>query len=323
MAVKTGYYYKVSVMEKATDRELVYRSELLKSEVVRIVNEKSSINGAYRTIDITLENEDMHTTMDVCSYTNDIFFCRISRQRPNNTLLKRNYDTMKDDAVFTEEEANREGIEMFTFFMLKYNSGILSIVSALGAPTEKVFINLFSKYSDNYYVQLQDIPNRNAINAIYLGEKPEISKIEFDIPVPSGEIMQQLLGWDRDDVTDTIMENSLRTKVVIKGPDRAEIVKDEDAVKAIDKLKEIMDNCRSLKVTGKAKDVKAKEYDLAGEFFGYKIDIPTYEIRESIKYYFSIGDLTAKYRENMLVEFNSNNEMLCAICGRNINEQNI
>lgn len=315
MAIKTIYYYVAQLFDKDTGNEV--ECTLLKNEIISIINTHSNPNGAYHTLDLTIAGDNMRTTLDVSSYLNDMLYCRLSRQRPINSLLKRNYLTLIEDVVLDEVEALDNGIEAFTFSMLDYTTGVFGVVSAMGAPNERTIIRLFDKFSTRYEIELQEIPNIDAIRSVYMGENPTISKIELEMPVPDAEIMQRLFGWERDEITDTVLERGIKAVVCIKSPTREYLVRDEDVPPLIDKLKGILGENNNITVTGKAKDVKAKDYDLKGEYFSYKIDVRTYTIENGVRYDYTIGNLTSIYREKILLSYRANREMICMITGRN------
>ena len=315
MAEKKVYFYSINLYE--VDGERLVPFTQLKALMEEIINSHSVNIGNYKTLDLTTAIEDdLHVMMDVFNYTGDTLFCRLSKQKPYNTVIQRNYSTSECSDVVPQNEQGDKGIEMFTYARLDYNTGILAYVSAQSAPSEKSLISVFEKYKREYKIELVSIPNRNAIDYIYYGESPEISKIEIEIPRPNEDIMQQIFRWDDREIITAVSRNALKAEIVLQSPARECLVYDEDAVSVIDKLRMFGEAYRNVKLTAKANGSRLREYDLRARFFSFPIDIPKYHMANNRRIEYTIEEMLEMYRQNLHFAFESNRTILTTLVGR-------
>lgn len=316
MAEKKVYFYSINLYEVNGNRLLPI--EQLKTLIKDIITENSTQHAGYKTLDLTtVADDDLHIMMDVFYYENDMLFCRLSKQRPYNSLISRDYATSECSDVIPQEEFGNIGIEIYTYCRLDYATGILAYASSQSAPSEKALISLFEKYKNEYKIELVPIPNRDAIDAIYYGQNPEISKIEIEIPTPNVDILQQVLRWDEEEIMQTVSNNTLKAEVVIHAPVRKSLVDNEDALSVIDKLKMFRQAYNNVKLTAKANGSRLREYDLYARFFSYPIDVPKYHMVNNRRVEYTIEQLVEMYRANLHEAFMTNREMLVVLCGRN------
>lgn len=315
MANKKVYFYQVDLYETNGDNKV--DNTKLKEILIEIISNKAVDNDDYLTLDLTIGNDNMHYMMDVFNFRNDTLFCRLSKQRPNNSMLQRNYQTFQQGAVFDNDEALNNGIELYTYCSLDYQTGIFSIVKALGAPVGNILCSIFTKYNFDYYIKLIEIPNADGINRLYLGEESSITKLEFEIPIPPAEVMESVLGWNEDEITNSVLENAATAEIVIKPEYRKKLTGEtEDTQKVIDYIKEKLSRYSKAKVTGKAVQVKTQEYDLFAKYFSFPVDIPTYHILEGERVDYTLEELVNIYKQHINYAFLHNKPLLKTITGR-------
>lgn len=315
MASKKVYFYQVDLYETQGDNKIEYSK--LKERLIEIIENKAVNNQKYLTLDLTIGNEPLHYMMDIFNYKNDTLFCRLSKQRPNNSMLQRNYETYLQEAVFDNDEALNNGIELYTYCSLEYATGIFSIVKALGAPVGSVLCSIFTKFNFDYYIKLIEIPNADGINRLYLGEDSTVTKLEFEIPLPPVEVMENVLHWNEDEITNSVLENAATAEIVIKPEYRRKLTSDtEETQKIIDYIRSKIADYSKAKVTGKAVSVKTQEYDLFAKYFSFPVDIPTYHIVDRERIDYTLEELVDIYKEHINYAFQHNRIVLKTITGR-------
>ena len=150
MASMTVEFFKVVLKNSANNGEEDYK--IIKSIFDEITNQ-STVHGNYKSIDISPEIEpnsvEPKEIMDFFEDQNYLFG-RACRKKMNNAMLKRDYQTLQADEVFTDAESRKQGIEVFTFFLYDYNKGIVSIVNAKGAPGTKALGKAIETYKPEY-----------------------------------------------------------------------------------------------------------------------------------------------------------------------------
>lgn len=316
MAEKKVYFYSINLME--TDGEKSLHVSKLKTIIVDIIKNNSVDLGDYSTIDLSssTEEEGLHIMMDVFDYEHGRLFCRLSRQRPYNSMISRNYMTTKCSNVVPPHEIGRTGIEIFTYGILDYTTGIFAYVSAQSAPSERSLISLFGKYKNEYMIEMVAIPNTDAIEAIYYGKNPQISKLEIEVPVPKATVLEQIFNWDDVDMLAAVTENTLRVSIILQAPTRQSLAVDDDAKSVIDKLREKLDLYNKAKMFAKTEGSRLREYDLRARYFSYYVDIPKYYIQDSKRIEYTIEELIDLYRQNLQEAFETNRTLLTILTGR-------
>lgn len=316
MAEKKVYFYSINLYE--VDGERILPISGLKQLIQEIIDANSTHVSEYRTLDLSTDVDDeLHIMMDIFSYEEGNLFCRFSKQRPYNSMMRRDYRTSECSNVFSMDEIGNKGIEIFTYGRLDYKTGILAYVSAQSAPSERALISMFEKYKKEYKIEMISIPNINAIDSVYYGKNPEISKIEIEMPCPSAEIMQKIFGWDDREILDTVSQNAVKAEIVIQAPTRQRLADNEDAITIIDKFKMLRQAYNNVKLTAKANGNRQREYDLYARFFSYPIDIPKYHMVNGRRVEYTIEQMVDMYRQNLYDAFETNKTSLTTLAGRN------
>lgn len=313
MAQKKVYFYAVHLYNG--DNEKKYSS--IKDILVEIIDQYSKDKSGYKTLDITPFDQVMHSVFDIFEYENNHMFGRLSKQHPSNSYLSRDYTTYDGNEIFPANE-NNSGIENYTFAYMDYSIGVLGIVSAMGAPGEKAFVELFEKYSKQYSIKLVSIPNENAIREIYDGQRPDIAKLEIEVPLPSAEVLRNIFGWRENEVIDSFEKDSLVASVIVKSERRGgKIVRGSKSTRTLmDAVNSIRDKCRKAKMKAESESVKMQEFNLFDNKFSYPIDIVNYHILDGERVYYSINEMVEHYKQNLSQSFNANFRMLTRITNR-------
>lgn len=314
MAEKKVYFFKVTLLDK-TGREVDYRD--IKGIFQEIIEKNGVLHKTYRSLDLTVEDEYTHIIWDVFDYQNERLFGRLSKQQPSNSFLTRDYSTLEKEDVNIPDET-RAGIEKYTYGVLDYPTGIFSIVSALGAPTEKVIANALWKYNTNYMVQIVPIPNADAISLIYTGEDSVVTRVEVEVPLPEAGFLEDVLGWKEKDILDSLEQRNLKMGLYIKSPEkRGRIARDSDETKKIlDCILGQMRKYSKARVKAKTRKVKMREYDLFEDNFSNPIDISSYHIVGRKRVYYTVDQLVDLYRHKIVESFEENKKLLTAVIKR-------
>lgn len=313
MAQKKVYFYEAHLYYR--DKEVAYSG--IKDVLVDIINNKSIDKGNYKSLDITPFDQPMHSIFDFFEYDKNHMFGRLSKQHPNNSYLSRDYTTYDGSEIFPANAGN-SGIENYTFAYMDYSIGILGIVSAMGAPGEKAFVDLFEKYSEEYRVKLIPIPNGSAIQEIYEGNNSNIAQFEVEVPLPTPKVLRNIFKWEEDEIYDAFEKDSLVAMIAVKSQYRGgKIAKGSKATRVImDAITTLRDDCRKAKMKAQSETVKLQEFNLFDNKFSYPIDIANYHIVDGERMYYTINQMVDQYKQNLAESFNTNFRMLTRITGR-------
>lgn len=287
----------------------------IKDLLVAIIEEKAVAVDDFWVLDLTRENE-LHYVADIFSYKNNKLFMRLSSQKPSGGYLRRDYITSVPEGVLEGSSEDKKGIEVYTYALLDYETGIFSIVNQKSAPSNRIINYFFAKYNDNYYMEFTPIPNPDGISRIYGAEEPRISQIEIEVPVPSAEVLEQMFGWNAKEIMN-IQGNGLKATMKLSSLDRRVITDTEDETKGlIDCIKSRIFDYTKAKVRAKASGVKTREYSFFDENFNYPVEIPSYAVISGQKHFYSADELIPIYRDNLQMAYNENKGLLRTISDR-------
>ena len=318
MSVKKVYFFKIDVLN-IEEKEVDYH--VIKDEIVKIVSENSHDQNNYKCLDITINLGDLHSVIDIFEYQNSRLYCRLSKQKPGNNFIGRNYQNYEKKDIVDSNDHENNGIEQYTFAMINYQIGVACVAFSKGAPNEKALEQMFDKYSDEYKIQLIPIPNEHGIDRIYGSENSDILNLEIDVPLPNGEALEDLFGWNPTNIINTIGERNLKASVCLKSNmNRGSITRIDEEVKGI--IDAVKEKCREnryikAKMRARTKTVKARDYNFFYENFSYPIDINTYHIEDYKKVYYTVDELVEIFKKHMKLAYRESIEMSSRIINRN------
>ena len=310
MATKSMYFYKVTLVNSASDKELPI--DRMREEINKILD-KNMNNDA---IDLTLDTAEP-IIMDVLARNGEYLFARLSKKKQSNSVQKRDYSTLKNSPVLTPVEEQSHGIELFAYCILGYSHGILSLAKAQGAPQENALDRLFSIFNSNYKLQIDDIPNAQLIDELYNGKTPEINGITIEIPTPTAEVLKNLFQVDDKQILNSIYENTQSIVICAKPEFRDSILSGKNKVRTF--IDNMLNKKEFKKIIIDAKPtpgVKKKEYDLYEKYFKYPFEIKENHTVNRKKVEYTRDEMKQQYFEIMSKIYRDYKEVIIGICGR-------
>lgn len=306
-------YYKVELHSDGGEENY----HKIKDELIKVVDSNAMVNDKLHIVELYDEG-GLHVIADIFDYKNDFLFMRLSGQKPTGAYIQRDYKNNIPKPVFNGKSEDERGIESYTYVFFKYCTGILEIVNQIGAPNYKKMNDLFTKYTENYYLKFSPIPNPNGIDLIYGKKESSISKIEIEVPVPNAEALERIFGWRTQDILD-FQQDSLKAVLELSGIDRKKLTDNaEKTDKLIDVVKGTITNgIRKAKLRGKIDGKKMQDYNFFDENFTFPVDIRTYRIDGGRKVYLTAKELISQYKDNLEMAYNENEDLLRMISNRN------
>lgn len=111
MASMTTEFYKIVLVARANDKEINYK--MIKDIITKVISENAIDNDEYKSIDLSpdvlptsIEPKEIMDIFDDDKY----LFGRITRKKANNTVIKREYSTLKANNVFEDSEVIDKGM---------------------------------------------------------------------------------------------------------------------------------------------------------------------------------------------------------------------
>lgn len=310
MSKKSVYLFKVVISSTRTREEVPighYRD--LFSQVLTNAN-------ANKALDLTYNQDPMY--MDIIENTDEYLFARLGRKRLNNSMQKRDYDTGAITDVLAPDEIISTGIESFTYCILGYSHGILSLVNSKGAPRDDIFSKMFALYMNSYILDTESLPNNDCIRELRNGRAPVINQIHFDIAQPGPQIMQHLMGFNDDQVIEEVCRKTSSLVIDVKPEYRGKLIDDPTLIeKIIDAFRNSRNRYNTVKIRGK-KDGRGsqKEYDLYETYFKYQIDVAETRQEGGRRVEVNKDTLQRAYRSAMMNNYDENKAVILAMSNR-------
>lgn len=311
MSTKNIYLFKVVIRDTQTNTEVPVN--LFKGLFQEIFNRES------RNSALKLTYEDTEPMMlDILEDTNEYLFARLNRKRPNNSMQKRNYNTYLTTDVLQPDEIGSNGVELFTYCILGYSHGILSIVNSKGAPNEGALARVFSRYNNRFSLETEAIPNQDLINELINGRAPEINKVQIDIAQPDAQILQELFGFNDAEVLEAVGQNTSSIVFEVKPNFRGALSNDVNVItRLVRALQQNHNRYNSVVLSGKkSTGERQRQYDLYEEYFKYPINVSEYRQENGQKTEREKELILRDYKGNMMNVYNQYKDIILAVSNR-------
>lgn len=318
MASMTTEFYKMKLYESCSKQEIDFK--FVRTMFEEVFQKYAVNNGDYKSIDLSPDikplNIEPKEIMDIFE-DEKYLFGRLGRKKANNAMQKRDYGTLKAESVFSANEVEDKGLETFTFFILDYNKGIVSVVNTKGAPNIKAFNALCENYYKDYELDFDSIPNEEGIAVLYGASTPEISKLEFEIPSPNAEFLQSVLGLDEEIIKEMIQDSVYSSVITLKAIPYGKLLSKKEKVRQVlDILVEKKENYSKALIRGNAENFGSRNFDLHAKYFTYPIEIKRHRIIQGKKVEYSLLELAEQYKHGLHMAYESNYDIVNAIANR-------
>ena len=151
-------------------------------------NKMQSLSNGNKAISVNFSSGT--DIVEVLDYTNHCAFVKIGQQNPSNTVALRDQETLETEEV---PMAENQLLELFTYCLIDFETGIISYISISGAPRVSTIRTLFDHYflhTESIVTKLAAIMQDDIISK--LASKKTISKLEVEVAVPSDQILSEL-----------------------------------------------------------------------------------------------------------------------------------
>lgn len=310
MSTKNVYFYKLTLIQEKDKKEI----ENIKSIIEDIINANSKNNS------INLYSPGTEPIiMDILEQKDEYLFARLSKKRRNNSIQKRDYGTLMTSPVLNSMEVTNNGVETFTYCIIGYKHGILSIARNQSAPGESVIKRLFALYKNEYNLIIDSVPNNKLIDEIYNSDNAIINRITFEIPTPNAQLLQESLHVEDSELIELVQQKTHAVSIEIKPANRSHIINDSSFIKKlIDSFKSNNNkNFSKVVISGKpSEDTKQKRYDLFEEYFKYPIEINETHTEGGRKVEYPKEKIQNDYCFQMMNIYDSYKTYILGICDR-------
>lgn len=311
MSIKNIYMFKVNLHDTQTNQDVPVSAFY---NLFQNIFENNCINNA---LNLTYQNSEP-VLLDIIENNDQYLFARLNRKRPNHSLQKRNYETYETTDVLLPNEIENNGVELFTYCIIGYSHGILSIVNSKGAPNEGALARIFSMHNNRYSLQTDPIPNQSLINELLDGNSPEINRVQIDIAQPDAQILQELFGFNDNEVLEEVRSNTSSLVFEVKPQMRGALINNPNIVtRLIDAFKTNHNRYNSVILSGKKESgERQRQYDLYEEYFKYPITVAEYHQENNHKIEYRKEEIQADYKAKMISVYNEYKDIILAVSNR-------
>lgn len=137
--------------------------------------------------------------VEVVEYSNHQLFGKIGKQNGADTVALRDQQTLETEEVpMTDTQA----LELYTYFLLDFETGIISYIGIGGSPKISAIRGLFDfgLMEEGILSRIAAIMTHDILNTVM--RKRVISKLEVTVAVPSDAVLGEQLGLPRSDFDD-------------------------------------------------------------------------------------------------------------------------
>ncbi|EGO62884.1 hypothetical protein [Acetonema longum] len=311
MSTKNIYLFKTIIRDTQTNNEVPVN--LFRGLFQEVFGRECRNNA----LELTYQNAEP-MILDVIEDTAEYLFAKLNRKRPNNSMQKRNYNTYETMDVLSPNEIANSGVEWFTYCILGYRHGILSVVNSKGAPNEGALARVFSRYNNRFSLETEGIPNQELIKELLNGRAPEINKVQIDIAQPDAQILEKLFEFNDDEVLQAVRQNTSSLVFEVKPAFREALSKDIDIItRLIRKCQQNRKRYRSVILSGKpATGERQRQYDLYEEYFKYPISVDEYRQEHGQKVEIDKEVILREYKRNMMNVYDQYKDVILAVSNR-------
>ena len=312
-------FYRVDLVNTDSGREIPYTTAALNTLISTLKNDHGREQSNYYSVDLSplrdAKGVKPKETLDF--FEDDMILGRLCRKKPNNQIIKRNYDTLSADSVFNSEEESLLGIEEYSFFLLDPQTGIMAMAYKQGAPSQMALTFLSQTFELENTMKFTEIPNSDGVRVLYDSSSPEISRLSFDITTPDAEFLQRVLGLPDSEIMELIKRGTCHASIVLKPEPRTAILKGQQEIRGtIDYLKNNLGRFERTVVRGKSNSFNARDFDLMAQYFSYPIDISKTHIVNGQRVYYSLEEIVAQYRQGLHHAYDENRDYVLHLAGR-------
>lgn len=300
MSLKNVYLFKVVLRDTTTNTEVPVN--VFKGLFDEIFARESKNNA----IQLTVDYDPEPIMLDILENTDEYLFARLNKKRPNNAMQKRDYTSFETADVLPPDEISSNGVELFTYCILGYSHGILSVVNSKGAPNERALERVFGRYNNRYSLETHSVPNPGGIRELLAGRAPEINRVQIEIAQPDAQIMQEVFGFTEDEVLEAVQSNTSYLSFEIKPVSRGALSNNRSIItQLVNALQQNRARYHSVVLSGKkSTGERQQEYDLYEEYFKYPINITEYRQENGRKVEVEKSIILRDYKGSMMNVYN-------------------
>lgn len=308
MARKKVSYYSLSLKKSETD--ICVDNKILKHEVNKIIKNNCDKNDGLEHIILQGELSSFERiTMDIISNDEDYLFGRLGKLKGNGEVLVRDLKTNKANGIATDNVRP----EIYTYFLLDYNYGILGYLNNSSIPKPDVITNIFSRYNDSYCMNIDNIVNPKTVMDLM---KPgsELGKIEYRYKIPNIYILEEL-GLDKETVVELEDLEYDTISISINNEPRKKLTKENKKIKKLIELFDKNGIIQNKLFKGNTLENTSQNFKFDIDNFCLFIDVPKDGVVNGKIKIYSLEEITEQVSVRMKEKYKNNRKHILRLAG--------
>jgi hypothetical protein len=184
------------------------------------------------------------------------------------------------------------------------------IVNNQSAPRIKHITNIFTKYNDDYELEIAQIPNDKYYRSLFT-KGSSINKIRFKIPMPKVDELQNIPGLSSKQFKKFKELDFDFIDIEVAANPRTFISNNKkDIVEVITIMEENLDDYEKCEIDGKIFGSNRHTFNLKDEFFSFNINVDPKKNQNNQSIYKFETELQNEYKEKLINILNDNREFL-------------
>lgn len=282
MAEKKIIYYKSEIKRNSDNVNLnsTKYTELIKKTISSIGVKKDNI------VRLVLEEKDLMSriNIDIFHDNDDYLFGRVGKLKDGKDSLIRDINTQDVNPLNPGEN---KMLEIYTYFILDYHTGIVGYVQNRSSHKPHVIGNIINYNHDNYTMELRNVVSGETVRAL---TKPgsKLGKIEYSFVVPDPRILAHI-GVSRKSAAVLAEEGAVNVNISItsSGGGRKPLTEDVEVITNLIRGFGVNGGISKKKFKGTPAGQKSQTFKFEVENFSTSIDVSTTQIVDN-----EIVDLT-------------------------------
>lgn len=305
MTVKKVYFYAITLKQTIKNEKI---NDRLKDILENIFERECTNNDGIKTMTINCQKENI--SLDILKEDGEYLFGRVSKPKDSSYALIRDNETKRCENVLTEEDILRKNLEICTYFLLDYTTGIIGYITGKSAPTVYSLTNIVNQYDANYFMTIDCILNPESVNAL-ISAGTEIGRIKYTYRVPNVEILSYL-GLNREQIVALGETDVQEIELVIKSEPRKPLAKGHPIIQTlINAFRNLPNNVKeTVNFIGKTETTATQSYKFEEQNIIFSIDVPNEKIHQGIKRKLTVNEVADKIFENLKKVYIENREHL-------------
>lgn len=305
---KTVYYYGITITNLVDNTDAT-------ADAKKIFDDIFDENCIGDGNSLALARGEQKVTMDIIINNDNYLFARVGKIKSNADMQVRDLTTGERKDVLSDDEIEKMGIEICTYFLLDYSVGIVGFILGQSAPGVNILVNLVNEYCDNYNMSITSIMSNDSVSSL-LKPGAKISKINYSFLIPDPAILSQI-GLDRKIIMEMDDDRQKEVYLTIKCQGRKSLFEGQEKIgRVLAQLKNKVQNVERLSVTGKTTSSSSKSYAFAEELLSFKISFPVQQNDDGIITNSTPEQLAREVFQKMVLLYQEHRENLVMLANR-------